>query len=218
MQPTCRALPGAWACIAAVMLQLTITACSSLRESHPDRTATEQLLISTAAERAADSMARTLPPRGVIFLQPANFDSEDGRYALAAIRDALLRQGLNVVDNRGQANTVIEVRAGALSIDDSDTLVGLPRLPIPIPLAETMELPEVALFSRDQAQGVAQFSAAAYDSGTGTMVASTGPHFGFADVTEWTVLVLFSWTTDDLPDESAPKPADVATGTARLTE
>jgi hypothetical protein len=211
MWPTCRAVPG----VAAFALLLSIMACSSLRESHPDRTATEQLLISTAAERAADGMAQTLPPRGVVYLQPANFDSQDGRYALAAIRDALLRHGLSVVDNRGQADTVIEVRAGALSIDDSDTLVGLPRLPIPIPLAESMELPEIAVFARDQAQGVAQFSAAAYDAGTGTMVASTGPHFGFAEVTEWTVLVLFSWTTDDLPDESAPKPVDVAAGTAR---
>jgi hypothetical protein len=66
----------------------------------------------------------------------------------------------------------------------------------------------VALLARDQAQGVAQFSAAAYDAQTGALIVSTGPHAGFANRTDWTLFVMFSWTTDDLPGE-ASKPAPV---------
>lgn len=197
MQSACHLLRGAQLLVATGLL-LVVGACTSMRESRPERTATEELLITTAAERAARDMAMRLPDRGVVFVNAANFEGPDGGYAVAAIRDALLERGLHVVDKREQADLVIEVRAGALSIDDSEMLVGIPSLPMPLPLTEPLKLPKLALFGRDTAQGVAQFSAAAYDLKTGALQVSSGPHFGFSQQTDWTMFVVFSWTTDDL--------------------
>jgi len=44
--------------VSFAVLAALLAACSSVRETQPGRTATEQLLFSAAADRAADQFAR----------------------------------------------------------------------------------------------------------------------------------------------------------------
>src|SRR5882757_9584189 len=72
---------------------LMLSACTTTLTSNPARTATEELLISTAAERAASHIVLQIPPETVVFIDNSNFEGTDSKYAIAAIRNSFLRQG-----------------------------------------------------------------------------------------------------------------------------
>ena len=193
----------------AVVLGLAPGACSTQKESAPSRTATEQLLISTAADRAMDGLDLTLAPGTKVFVNSENLEGTDSKYAVAAIRDHLLRQGAALVAERGQAEAVVEVRAGALSIDESETLFGIPSYEVPIPLASgLLKLPEVALYKRKVRKGVAKIAATSYGTADGRLIDAADPEIGYSYTNESRVLVFFSWHSSDLPKEDGDDPLD----------
>jgi len=180
--------------------------CASQRDTQPPRTATEQLLISTAADHAADQLKLQIPPGTKVFVDGTNFEGLDSKYALGTLRDRLAKNGAKLVADRATAETVVELRSGALSINQKGLLVGLPSLPIPIPLAGTVTTPEIAIFKRSEEQGVAKFAATALDAKEGTFQGSAGPAYGFSHQTQWVVLLFISWSRDDLvPEDVKPK-------------
>jgi hypothetical protein len=179
------------------------SACTTSRETSPPRTATEQLLISTAAERAAERIALPIQAGAKVFVDPTNFDGIDAKYAIAAIRDHLLRKGANLVAERGHAEVIVEIRAGALAVDEHKTLVGIPRFDVPVPLAGAFTVPEIALFKRSERRGVAKFVATGYRASDGGFVGASDPEYGFAHKKDWVVLLFVSWTTDDVLPEGA---------------
>ena len=184
--------------LATIMPALILSGCTTMRESLPSRTATEQLLISTAADHASDKLQMRLPKGTKAFIDDSRFEATDGKYAAAAIRDALLRQGLDIVDDKVKAQTVVELRSGALSIDQSSLIVGIPSFTVPIPLAGPFTTPELALYGTHQTRGIAKFGAAAYDPATGLLIVSIGPAYGYSEVTERTVFFFISWTKQDI--------------------
>lgn len=176
-----------------------LAGCTTMRDSKPERTATEQLLISTAAEKQAQSIDFGVPPGKKVFVEPANFDGYDAKYAIAAIRERALRQGLHLVQEKKDAECIIEIRAGALSIDQQDLLVGIPSFELPVPLAGgAFNFPEIALFKRGTEQGVAKFSAAAYDAKEGKLIATASPPPSASYQKETVLLFFISWSEDDL--------------------
>jgi hypothetical protein len=191
----------------AVVLLLLLAGCSTYRESNAARTATEQLLISTAADKAAEKLVLPIPPGSKIFIDTTNFDTTaDAKYAVATIHDRLLKAGNKIAANRGSADIVVEIRAGALSEDDHQTLVGIPQFNVPIPLAGGVTFPELALFKIEERQGVAKFAAIAFDAKDGGLVGAAEPEFGYSHRKRWKLLLFFSWTTNDLVPEEKSDP------------
>jgi hypothetical protein len=195
------ALPAA---IYAALLGLA--GCTTDRLTEPGQTATEQLLISTAVDHAVANLDPTIPAGSKVFVDPQYFDNAPGdaalytKYAIASIRDRLLRLGLKLVDDRKAADVVAEVRTGGQSIDHHDFLVGIPAIPIPIPLAGTVTTPKVAFFEHDRQTGVAKLAVTAYGK-DGALSASTGPTYGLSKREEWVLLLFVTWTKKDiLPD------------------
>jgi len=182
----------------AATLLVALAGCSTARDTQPPRSATEQLLISTAADRAAAQLTVKLKPGAKVFIDSTGFEGYDSKYAIGAITEQALQHGARLMPDRKGADVVIAIRAGALSINENDDLVGLPALSVPIPLAGTLSTPEMALYAKHQYQGLAKFAATAYDASTGEIVATTGPTYGFSHRTHWVVLFLISWNTDDL--------------------
>ena len=81
-------------------LAVALAGCSTERGSQPLRTATEELLISSAADRAAGQLSLAIPARTKVFLDDKYFQGYDQGYALAAIRTQFLKSGLALVDDR----------------------------------------------------------------------------------------------------------------------
>ena len=96
-------------------LLLLLAGCTSRRETDPPRSATEQLLFSTAADRAADKLTFNLQPGTKVFIDGSFVEGTDSKYLLSSIRDRVARKGGDLMDDKGKAELVIEPRVGALS-------------------------------------------------------------------------------------------------------
>jgi hypothetical protein len=192
--------------IAALLLALSLAACTSMRESNPARTATEQMLLSTAAERAVENLKLDIPGGARVFVDATNFEAADGKYAIGTIRERMLKLGGRMAVDRANADVVVEVRAGALSPDEKKTLVGLPQYDIPVPLSSSqVSLPEIALFKKAQRKGVAKLAAVAYDAKDGRYIGASEVQYGFSHETHRVVLLFASWQTTDA---QPPPPED----------
>jgi hypothetical protein len=183
---------------ATALFVFSLAACTTERATSPVRTATEELLISTAADRAAQELTPGVPEGTKVFLDTRYFQGYDNEYAIGAIKDQLLRHGAALVDDPAHADAVIFVRAGALSTDNQSTLIGIPALQFPfLPVGNSISVPEIALFKEAEAKGVAKFSMTGYDAKTGKLIASNDPQYGFSHQTNHTVLLFFSWRSGD---------------------
>jgi hypothetical protein len=193
--------------LACVMIAcLCVAACTTERSSVPQRTATEQLLISTAADRAAAELSLTIPKNTKIFIDRQYFQGYDEGYALNAIRTQFLKRGLALVDDRKNAEAIVAVASGALSTDSKALLIGIPALTLPFfPIGTSLSVPEIALFKTAQDKGVAKFVATGYDARTGKLIATTDPQYGISHLTNHTVLLFFSWQSGDLLPASVDK-------------
>jgi hypothetical protein len=190
--------------VIAIGLACLAAGCSTWRETQPQRSGIEQLLISKAADQAARRLAIDLKPGTKVFVNADTFEGYDQKYALGALRTRVLEAGARLVNDKAQAEVIMDVRAGALSIDHNDFLVGIPSTKIPIPLSGDLTTPELALFKRELDRGVAKFAMTAYDTKTGKLEAVSGPSYGFSHRKKWTLLLVVSWSTDD----TVPKGAD----------
>lgn len=202
---------------AAVLAAAVLSACTTSRDSAPKRTASEQLLISAAADRAARNLSIAIPEGTKVFIDASFFEGLDSKYAIAAIRDRVLKRGARLAASKEEADMIVEIRSGALSIDENKLVVGVPEMDMPVPLAGSFGLPEISVFTRARRQGVAKFAATGYDARTGKLVASSASDFGLSEQTEWTVLFFLSWTTSDVgPDNTVevlrPPPAQGSPG------
>jgi hypothetical protein len=154
----------------------------------PPRTASEQFLMSTAASKAIDQLsAAALRDRKVFvemrYLTAATQPSDDFSFLVGALRSKLLLSGVRLVDDRKQAQIILEVRAGGLGIDRQDSLIGIPSIVFStagtagvsqIPLAT----PEVAIVKTIRQQGFASVAIVAYWNDTGELVSTSGPFLG----------------------------------------
>ena len=187
-------------CLGAGMLGFLLTGCHSLNVSEPKRTAAEQLLLSTAADRGLEGV-QLAPLRGKkVYLEEQYFSSYDQEYILGAIRELISKNGAFLVRKIDEAEIVVEARSGGLGIDSRTSLFGIPALPIPIPFVGTLETPEVALYKAELHDSTGKFALLAYDNKTGGYVHSTGSMAGKAYFNYYKLLGFFSWRSTDIPE------------------
>ncbi len=192
--------------LALASLALMPSACTIVRETEPARSAYEQMLLSSAAGRAADKMPLDFARGAKVFVDPGDFEGYDSRYALGTFKDRLLRRGALLVADKKDAEYVIAPRTGALSENDHEFLIGIPSTTIPVPLVGPLTTPELAVYKRDLQQGVVKLAATAYGAKTGVLKASLDPEYGYSHRKHWVLLFVISWRRDDLiPEDQRDK-------------
>jgi len=195
--------------LALLLATIALSACTTIRESNPQRTATEELLISTAVDRAIAQVNLKIPAGTKVFVNADQLDGSDGKYAAGEMKDRLLRNGAHLVDDKGKADAVVEIRSGALSVDDKQTLVGIDTFDAPIPLAGTAKIPQIALYRDKERQGAAKIAAFGYSTADGKLIDASGPQFGYSHTDEQVLLFFFSWRSSDLPKEKKSSVLDI---------
>jgi hypothetical protein len=90
-----------------ILILVALSACTTVTESNPPRTATEELLISQAADNAAANLAFQMPRGTKVFIDSSNFEGTDSKYAIASIRESLMKQGAYLVADKKDAETVV---------------------------------------------------------------------------------------------------------------
>ncbi|MGQ3684290.1 MAG: DUF6655 family protein [Candidatus Loosdrechtia sp.] len=182
---------------------LFVTGCmGNPRITDPKRTAVEQLLLSTAADRALANIDLSVLSGRKVFPDNSNFEGEDKGYITGLVLHLLGEHDVLVVRKVEEADVVLEIVSGAFSNDRSDSLIGIPEFGIPIPLAGSFNTPEIALFKTVMQIGVAKFALNAYEISTGKQLLATGPVDGKSHYTFRTVFFFFKFRTSDIPEKA----------------
>lgn len=153
-----------------VALSIALTGCTTVRESYPSRTATEQLIISEAADNAAKDFKLNIAKERTCYLDATNFEGVDAKYAVSAIRQKLMEQGIALLDKRDDADTIIEIRAGALSMDSRSKTLNLPGINVGSVIPIIPSPLNFNQLSRKVDEGMAKISGFAYDKKTGHLL------------------------------------------------
>ncbi len=185
--------------MAAMAALLAGGGCTQTTLTAPQRSATEQLLLSTAADRAIASTNFSMFDGKKVFVDTSYFDSYDSKYVIGAIRDALSRAGALLMTNVANSEIVIEARSGVLSIDAAGTLVGVPSSGLPVPLAGTVSIPELAFFKSQKQYSLAKLALLAYETHGGKHIYSSGPMIGRAYNHYYTFIGFVTYTVSDIP-------------------
>jgi hypothetical protein len=185
------------ACVVAVYC-----GCTTVRESTPARTATEQLLLSTATELAlADERFPWLEGKKT-FVEDKYFESYDKGNALSAIRERIAASGALLVKTQEQAEIVVEIRSPVLSMDNVSTLFGVPSMSLPIVFTGMpIATPEVALYTSKKSNALAKFALFAYERTSGQYLRSVNPILGRSYLRLYKI-VFISWQKTDVPELS----------------
>jgi len=165
-------------CTLACGALVHLSGCGATRSSDTTRTATEQLLISDAIDRAVQSMNLQALVGQTVFLDDSKLtDTVDRNYYISTLRQHLLATGCELRDKREDADFVVEARAGAIGTDRNDLLFGLPSMNVPqIPVVQPVPavIPEIPIAKRKDQRGVAKIAVFAYHRATGTPVWQSG--------------------------------------------
>ena len=167
--------------------------CATLRTTDPTHTATEQFLMSVAAQRAVSQLSMDGIRDQLVYVDTSWFQQQTAPqdlYMIAEFRARLLREGVLLTSDRTKADVVCEIRSGALSIDRLEYLLGIPATVIGgtatsggagvspsvgnIPVAT----PELSILKSTKQRGFASVAYIAYRARTGELIAQSGPYIG----------------------------------------
>ena len=185
------------------VLSLTVwllAGCTTNKTTTTTRSATEQLLLSTATDHALQKVGFEIFAGRKVFLDATYFDSYDSKYVLGTIRDAISRAGALLENTATNSDVIIEARSGALAINDSSSLFGIPSLTVPVPLAGSLQTPEIAFYKADKQRSVAKIALLAYVRQSQAHVYSSGPLDGKSYDKDYKLFFL-SWVRTDLPEK-----------------
>lgn len=180
---------------------LFLSACHAIRVTEPDRTATEQLLLSTATDEAVNGIDLSDLAGKRVFFDKSYFKSYDDGYAMGSIRELLSKSGARLVNDRDASEIVVEARSGGLGIDSRDSLFGLPDLSLPIPFAGQVQSPEIAIYKAQHSDSVARFALLAYETESGEFVHATGSMVGKSKFYHYKILGFINWRVTDIPEQ-----------------
>jgi len=173
---------------------LLLSACASTTETNPARTATEQLLLARASDRAVEGLTLPLPAGASIFVDDAYFQGEGTRYAVSAVRAAISDAGFRLARSKDSADAVFEIRAGALGLEQMRRIFGIPEMRIPInDTFNVVSLPELSVYSRRDRVGVAEFSAFLYEAKTGAPLGALVPMIGAYRIRSHKAMMMITW-------------------------
>jgi hypothetical protein len=160
------------------MVLPVLIGCGTTRSTDTMRTATEQLLISDAIDRAVQEVDfRPLSGQTVYLDSSMLEDVTDRNYLVSTVRQHLLASGCTLRNERDEADFIVEARAGAVGTDRNDLLFGIPATNVPqiLPLqGMPAAIPEVPLAKRRDQRGIAKISMFAYHRESGHPVWQSG--------------------------------------------
>ena len=174
-------------CATTVAAALVMAAgCSTMRTTHTQRTAKEQLLISNSVDQALDKIDFTPFANQPVFLEDKYLDGTDKNYVVASLRHRLLHAGAALMPKMEEAGIVVEVRSGGIGTDNEETFLGSPKMDVPVP-AMPLSVPEVKVVSRNTQTATAKIGLVAYDAKTKQILGSGGVTLARSDDNNWYV-------------------------------
>jgi hypothetical protein len=166
---------------------LALAGCGTTRWTDTQRTATEQLLVTDAIDRAVNDINFRPLAGHTVFLDtqyvklanPMLMNNDDPQYLISSLRQHLLASGCVMKEKREDAEYIVEARSGVLGTDRHDLLYGVPQTNLSgmasvqgfgVPAA----IPEIPLAKKTVQRGVAKIAVFAYHRETGRPLWQSG--------------------------------------------
>ncbi len=168
--------PRRFAALSTLALAATpfFAGCGTTKFSDTGRTATEQLLISSAMEDVVDEYDYSRLAGLKIHIQIAN-STTDSEYLKSLIRQQLAANGAFVRDSADDADYVLEVAPGAVGTNRYELMYGIPETSIPaIGTVAATSIPEFALIKRTDQKAQVKLNMWAYNKTTGAIIWQSG--------------------------------------------
>jgi hypothetical protein len=182
-----------------------LAGCTQTGLTKPTRSATEQLLVSTAADRALAKVDFSMLKGRKVFVDKTYFESYDEDYVLGTIRDLISRSGGLLAAKLEESEVIVEPRSAALSIDGTSSVLGIPATAAPVPLTGAVNLPELAIYKSEKQYSIAKLALFAYERESRQHVMSSGPLVGLANIKYFKFLGYISYTKTTIPERKNPK-------------
>lgn len=171
------------------LLLLFAVGCSNVRITNPPQTATEQFLLSNAAQKAVDNFSFDSLFSRKVYVDSSHFAPAKKDFVLGEFRAGLFKAGVQIANKPEEAEVIIEIRSSGVGIDRYENLVGIPSLGAPsgaaagVPAATsspTLVTPEVAITKNIRQYSFASIAYVAYWRDSGEVLVSEGPSVGKA--------------------------------------
>jgi hypothetical protein len=186
---------GGWGAALGALL-LMMAGCATQRVTNPERTATEQFLLSKAVRDAVEPLSFEVLHGRRVYLDDRFFGAPEKVLVLGELRAKLLLSGVQLVPEAKGAEIVLEMRSEGVGIDRYDSIVGIPSVGAPsaatsaatsVPMIGIVT-PELAIVKETKQISFASLAYVAYWADTGEVVATSGPSVGRAWRDDWWVL------------------------------
>ena len=166
-----------FAVLIAILL-LTATGCGTSKWTDTGRSATEQLLITDAMDRAVSDLDfRALAGKTCFIDSTPLRKITDSEYLVSCIRQHMFASGCMVMGSKGEADYIVEVRAGAVGTDRHDVLYGIPAVNVPtvVPVSGIpSQIPEMPIVKKTDQRAVVKLSLFAFNQKTGRPIWQSG--------------------------------------------
>jgi hypothetical protein len=177
----------------AVLAFFALCGCATQRVTNPERTATEQFLLSQAVTEAVEPMSFEVLHGRRVYIDDRFFGAPEKAFVLGELRARLLLAGVQVSQNEQTAEIILEVRSAGIGVDRYDSILGIPSIGVPsistggtaAAPATAIITPELALVKEIKQVSFASVAYIAYWVDTGEVVASSGPSVGKAYRDDW---------------------------------
>jgi hypothetical protein len=153
----------------AILIAVLFCGCGTTKWSDTKRTATEQLLISDAMDRAVSQLKFEVISGKKVFLDSSFAKgTTDAAYLESSVRQHILASGCHLMDEKDAADYVVELRVGTVGTDRNDLLFGVPAVNVPVqmPVPAPTNIPEIPLAKRTEQRAVAKIAVFAYNRHT----------------------------------------------------
>lgn len=189
------------------ILILTLCGCATQRVTNPERTATEQFLLSEAAVGAVAPLSFDVLHSRQVYVDDRYFAASEKEFVIGELRAKLLLTGVQLALDLRDAEIILEVRSAGVGIDRYDSLIGIPAIgstasttsaAAGVPVAGIVT-PEVAIFKEIKQISFASVAYVAYWVDTGEVIASSGPSVGTAYRSDWWILGFGPRTLGTIP-------------------
>jgi hypothetical protein len=194
----------------AMLMLFFAGGCATIRVTDPPRSADEQFLLTTAATRAVAQLSVEALRDRKVWVDTAYFNAPEQAFVAGEVRAKLLLGGVRLVQERREAQVILELHSGGVGINRIEYLLGLPSLPVSggnatgnttstLGSASVLLTPELSILKQTQQRGFAGVGYVAYWADTGEIVTKSGPFIGRTVRDDWWIFGAGPRTTGNIP-------------------
>lgn len=163
---------------------VALLGCGTTKWSDTGRTATEQLLISSAMDSVLDDFDFSPLSGRKVFIKDEGVASTDKGYLLSLLRQQLAANGVFIQEKKDDAEYILEVSTGAVGTNRYDLMYGVPETSVPavLTLGTATSIPEIPFVKRTDQKAQIKLTMWAYHKETGAIIWQSGEKIETASI------------------------------------